>query len=213
MKGNLRLCLYLALATLVVPACRAGAGMEDTATNGSSTYGLDALFSSGRWEPALISGPLFSPYGSPRARPTLNYITGGAQLGYMLDDARDRKHFFRGNFELVPEGSGAWVFGGEGHYLASGTLWLRYNVVPEHSRWIPYFQAGGGFTLTDANRFLVGENFNFNVDGAFGLRYLIASHWTMSLEYRYQHVSNADLSTHNVGINSQGPVLGVSYFF
>jgi opacity protein-like surface antigen len=213
MKGNLRYCLYLTLAVLTMPVCLARADGEGDATTGAPANDVDGLFHRGQWEPTVLSGPLFSPYGSPRARPTINYILGGAQLGYMLDDPRERKHFFRGNFELVPEGFGAWIFGGEGHYISGGTLWLRYNIVPENSRWIPYFQAGGGFTLTDANRFLVGENFNFNVDGSLGLRYLIASHWTVNLEYRYQHISNADLSSRNVGINSQGPVLGVSYFF
>ena len=44
-------------------------------------------------------------------------------------------------------------------------------------------------------------------------RYVLARHWSLDLEYRYQHISNANLAGHNLGINAHGPVLGISYFF
>jgi opacity protein-like surface antigen len=85
--------------------------------------------------------------------------------------------------------------------------------VPPGSRWIPYTQAGLGLTSTDIDRQIVGQPFNFNLDLGAGTRYLLSEHWALNLEYRFQHISNANTGTHNLGINAHGPILGVSYLF
>jgi len=105
------------------------------------------------------------------------------------------------------------VFNGTGTYVAGATAWLRYNFVPARSRLLPYAQAGAGFVFTDIDRNLLGQDFNFNLGLGVGFRYLISERWSLSLEYRYQHISNANLAHRNVGINAHGPVLGLSFFF
>lgn len=91
------------------------------------------------------------------------------------------------------------------------TVWLRYNFVPRQSRFASFVQAGAGLTATDLNRRLVGEDFNLDL-GA-GVRYRLSSHWSVNLEYRYQHISNANMADRNLGVNAHGPMLAVSYFF
>ncbi len=131
----------------------------------------------------------------------------------MLGDVKARA-WWRGNFEVAGEGFGSAIFEGPGGYIAGGTLWLRYNFVPKCScGFVPYFQAGGGGVSTDIDRGIVGQPFNFNLDLGVGVRYLAGRNWSISLEYRYQHISNADLGVRNLGINAGGPILGVSYFF
>jgi opacity protein-like surface antigen len=66
---------------------------------------------------------------------------------------------------------------------------------------------------TDIDRGLVGQPFNFSLDLGVGLRYFVTRRWSINLEYRFQHISNADLGQRNIGINAQGPVLGISCFF
>jgi hypothetical protein len=36
---------------------------------------------------------------------------------------------------------------------------------------------------------------------------------SVNLEYRYQHISNANLAHRNLGVNAHGPMLAVSFFF
>jgi opacity protein-like surface antigen len=120
---------------------------------------------------------------------------------------------FRGNFELVGEGFGSAIFEGSGSYIAGMTIWMRYNFVSQSWRFIPYFQGGLGLTSTDISREIVGQPFNFNLNLGVGTRYLFSEHWAVSLEYRFQHISNANTGEHNLGINAQGPILGVSYLF
>lgn len=182
---------------------------------------LDATVSSGGWrdhfdkgkhEAAVGAGVFFSPFGASKNRPTENYAGPLVQIGYMLNRP-DHGADWRGNFEVVGELSGAGVFEGKGNYLASTTLWLRYNVVPPKWDIVPYLQLGAGVSLTDIDHRIFGQAFNFNLDAAVGLRYFIKPDWSLNGEYRFQHVSNANMAEHNLGINAQGPVVSVSWYF
>ena len=172
----------------------------------------EALFHAGRYEATFTSGPMFSPFLATQNRPTINYTLSEFQLGYMLTDVK-HSGWFRGNFQIAGEGFAGGVFEGEGGYVSGLTVWLRYNFVPKDWRVVPYAQAGMGLTFTDIDRNMVGETFNFNLDLGVGARCFIAHNWSVNLEYRYQHISNANIGRRNVGINAHGPMLGLSYFF
>jgi opacity protein-like surface antigen len=173
---------------------------------------FDDFFQRGRFEATLTSGALFSPFIAIKNRPVINYSLSEVQLGYMLTDV-NHAGWFKGNLELVGEGFAGAVFEGRGSYISGITAWLRYNFVPENWRLVPFAQAGMGLTFTDANKIVVGETFNFNLELGAGVRYFVSQNWSVNLEYRYQHISNANISRNNLGINAHGPMLGVSYFF
>ena len=180
---------------------------------GAGSWEPERLFAAGRYEATLGSGVMFSPFLATANRPTINYTLTSLQLGYMLGDVRG-DGWWRGNLELAGEGFGSALFEGAGNYIAGGTCWLRYNFVPRRS-WglIPYAQAGAGLVGTDIDRALIGQSLNFQLGLAVGVRYLVSQNWSVSLEYRYQHISNANTGPRNVGVNANGPILGVSYFF
>jgi lipid A 3-O-deacylase len=203
------------VCALLIPASLAIArGSESREDEGPAAKPFPTqLFSQGRFETSLISGVMFSPFVYNHPRPTINYMLTGLQLGYMLGDTKG-DGWWRGNFELAGEAFGSLVYDGPGDFIAGGTVWLRYNFVPRAlPRWVPYVQGGVGAESTDITHDIVGQPFNFNLDLAIGLRYLITSNWALSLEYRYQHISNANMGEHNLGINADGPILGISYFF
>jgi len=199
------------LFLLLMPFASSGEGLGENAADEDSLF--ERFFERGRYEAGFTGGALFSPFVANRNRPTIDYTVTGLQLGYMLGDVK-RKGWWRGNLELAAEGFGNAVFEGPGGYIAGATLWLRYNFVP---RWspglVPYVEAGAGVVSTDIDHHIVGQPFNFNLDLGVGMRYFIARDWALDLECRYQHISNANLGRKNLGINSIGPVLGISYFF
>ncbi len=173
----------------------------------------ESLFAAGRYEASVTSGVLFSPFGPSRLRPTIDYTLSGLQFGYMPWDVKGNG-WWRGNFEAVGEAFGGRVFDGPGSYLAGGTAWLRYNFVPRNTPGlVPYLQGGVGAESIDVDRRIVGQAFNFNVSAAAGLRYFVGRNWSLNLEFRFQHLSNANMAPRNLGINAAGPMLGVSYFF
>jgi len=202
-------CVILLL--VMPPLGAAGQVLAESASDETSAF--ERFFDRGRYEAQFGGGALFSPFVATRNRPTIDYTTTYLQLGYMLGDVK-REGWLRGNLELAAEGFGNAIFEGPGGYIAGATLWLRYNFVP---RWslglVPYVQAGAGFVSTDIDHHIVGQPFNFNLDIGVGMRYFIARDWALDLECRYQHISNANLGRKNLGINSIGPILGISYFF
>lgn len=178
----------------------------------SDSFSADALFQQGQFEGSLNQGVLFSPFIATYKRPTINYTITEIQVGYMLTPFHD-EGFFRGNLELLGEGFGSGIFKGSGSFIAGCTVWGRYNFVRPGWRLVPFVQAGLGLTSTDIDHKIVGQPFNFNLNLGVGARYFLRPRWSLNLEYRFQHISNADTGPHNLGINAQGPVLGVSYFF
>jgi hypothetical protein len=172
----------------------------------------DSLFQRGRYEVSLSGGAMFSPIGADHGRPTLNYTLSGVELGWMLSDV-DHTSWLPGNLEVAGELIGGAAFVGPGNYLAGVTAWARYNFVPSRWRVIPYLQAGAGLEAIDMDSRLVGGKFAFNLNIAVGTRYLVARHWSINAEFLYQHLSNATIATHDIGINAVGPMLSVSYFF
>ena len=195
-------------------------GLQLAAASGSTEEGqpaemspTESLFAGGRYEAAVTSGVLFSPFGPSRLRPTIDYTLSALQFGYMLGGVHG-DGWWRGNFEVVGEAFGGRIFEGQGSYLAGGTAWLRYNFVPRNTSWlVPYLQGGVGAESIDVDREIVGQAFNFNVSAGAGLRYFISRNCSLNLEFRFQHISNANMAPRNIGINAAGPMLGVSYFF
>lgn len=195
---------------LLAGAWVARAGDPEPAGNG---YSADPLFQGGRHEVSLNNGLMFSPFLARANRPDLNYTLSEAQMGFMLSDVHDA-WWLRGNFEALAGVFGGGLFEGKGSYVSGVTLWLRYNFVfQENTRLVPYLEAGAGLSMADVDHYLLGETFNFNLDLSAGARYLLSDHWSVNLEYRYQHISNANLSSSNIGINAQGVALGISYLF
>jgi lipid A 3-O-deacylase len=185
--------------------------LADGETPGSEDF-APSIFCKRQYEFALNSGAVFSPFVATGGRPTINYTITEAQLGYMLSEIGGQD-WYRGNLEFVAEAFASGIFKGSGSYIAGGTLWLRYNFVPQNWRLIPFVQGGMGLTGTDIDRGIVGQVFNFNLEIGAGARVLLSRNWGASIECRYQHISNANTGVHNIGINSIGPVVGISYFF
>jgi opacity protein-like surface antigen len=171
-----------------------------------------SAFQQGEWELNLNGGALFSPFVDPARRHTVNYSYTAFQAGYMLNSPPSTG-WLRGNFELLGEAFGGKIFQGQGEYLAGATAWLRYNIVPPDSRFVPYAQLGAGVLWTDVDRRIESEDFNLNGDIGVGCRYFLSPKCSVNLEFRYQHISNGGLSKTNVGINAAGPIFGISWFF
>ena len=171
----------------------------------------ESHFHSGQWEGELGQALMFSP-ALGVSRPPVDYTFTDITAGYMLTDIHGQS-IWRGNLETLGSLFVGGIFDGRGNYIAGGTFWLRYNFLMPGSRFVPYAQAGWGLTESDLDRRIEGQNFNFNLDGAVGTRYLITATWSVNLECRYQHISNAHLARPNAGIDAIGPAISISHFF
>jgi lipid A 3-O-deacylase len=194
-----------------IAGLRAAEPTADTITS-EREESREAFFSQGQFEAALTGGALFSPFLADRDRPTINYSITEIQVGYMLTGIIGT-NWYRGNIEVLGEGFGSDIFQGPGNYIAGGTLWGRYNFVQPDWHIVPFVQGGMGATATDIDQQYVGQTFQFNLEIGIGARYLISPRWAVLAECRYQHISNADTGSHNIGINAIGPIVGFCYRF
>jgi hypothetical protein len=173
---------------------------------------IDDHFQRGLHEASAGAGVLFSNTVRKHDRPEVNYVLLSAELGYMLY-APSGDSFLRGNFEIVAEMFGAEIYGGPGNYIVGAGLLLRYNFVPKDCRWVPHVDFGGGGSAMDIPHSYDGKSFNFHINADAGLHYFIRPNLALNADYLFQHISNADLWSKNVGVNTSGPVFGVSLFF
>lgn len=90
---------------------------------------------------------------------------------------------------------------------------FRYHFATE-SRWVPFLTFGAG--VIEENFKGPGRpsaGFNFTPQIGPGLSYLLSGNMAVSLEWRFYHISNANIDTPNVGLNVGMWLLGVSMFF
>ena len=147
---------------------------------------------------------------------TLDLAVDSLRLGVMLSDPHGTG-FFAGNSEFLGEVFGGPIFQGAGSVHAGATLIIRYNFFRPGARVIPYFQIGGGGVYTDISEKgsdgLVSLPVEFNLQGGFGLRFMLNKQWSLLLEGGYRHISNASIKLPNGGVDQFGGQLGFGVFF
>ena len=99
-------------------------------------------------------------------------------------------------------------------YAGGLTGLLRYDLAMG-IRVLPFLEGGAGFLLStpqssDRSSQFRASQFNFTLQIGAGLRYLVSDHVHLQLGYRLHHISDANTTEHNPGINSHFVLLGIS---
>jgi len=113
---------------------------------------------------------------------------------------------------------GEAVLHGPESYFLGGALRMRLIFSLGNSRWALYADGGGGMGAVDSDDtpFGQGEDFAFCLLASGGVRFIVSDAWSVWAGFLWQHFSNADISEprrRNTGLDSLGPVAGVSYAF
>ncbi|MFN7140348.1 MAG: acyloxyacyl hydrolase [Limisphaerales bacterium] len=200
---------WLALLVLIsFDSAQAG----EPITSPDLRYDHNQFFRAGNFEVTAGAAVYFAPFVATRNRPRHEYAVALFDVGYMLNEVKEWG-IARGNFEVLGELFAGGVFSGKGNYLAGFTAWLRYNFVQPDWVIVPYAQLGAGASAMDFDQRFYGQVFSFNLGTAFGLRYFLRPEFALNAEYRFQHLSNANTARKNLGVNSQGVMIGASWFF
>lgn len=173
-------------------------------------------YQKGAWEFQALAGSYLDLHVF-KNQPRINYALESLRLGYMVTDLTGES-FLRGNFEILLEAFGGETFTGPGNYLVGGDLLFRWNFVQnQDQKLVPYFQLGGGGLYNDIGRdksqFIFGGTGEFMLHAGLGLRYRLNEKWALDGEIGYRHISDADTTKHNLGLNSLGAQVGFSYFY
>ncbi len=175
--------------------------------------------SKGSMETEFLGSYFHSPFNIGGGhRPEFDYAGADIRYGMVLSPILfDRSAVWRGDFEMLVDGFGDGVTKGFGNYLVGGSLLFRYNFFRPGSRFIPYIQLGGGGLHSDAaqvsNQRLIGADFEFLIEADLGARFRLNDRWSLLIEGGYQHISNADTASRNVGVNALGGRIGVGWIY
>lgn len=89
---------------------------------------------------------------------------------------------------------------------------LQLVLLPRH-RLQPFLSQAGGFVYYNGRVLSPGgSQFMYTVDLGAGVNWFTARHTAISLGFRYQHLSNANISHHNPGGDAQTIYVGFSRF-
>lgn len=91
---------------------------------------------------------------------------------------------------------------------------IKYTFVAL-GRMRPYLEFAGGPFWTDLGGQIPEEStqFNFIVTGGVGIAWFITSQTSLTIGYRFHHISNAGTHYPNLGLNSSLPFGGFSFYF
>jgi hypothetical protein len=213
----MRLRRILPFLCLVSAAASAFAGPDEGKATVPAVIIQDPL-SKGVTEIELLGGYFHSPVTTGGGhRPEFDYAGGDLRYGIVLSPILFDHSLIRGNIEFLIDGFADGVTDGSGTYLTGGSLLFRYNFFHAGSRFIPYFQLGGGGLHSDAaedpTQRIIGSDFEFLLQADLGARVLLNDRWSLLVEGGFQHISNADTAARNVGVNALGGGIGLGWIY
>lgn len=129
-------------------------------------------------------------------------------------------YILAGPFKIVPIGVGTCLIGVKcGLGLAQETAYgggfnpfiVRWNFT-SGKRLAPFIELGGGVLFTNKDLPLQSSNVNFTPQAAIGMNIFTREKRAVSLDFRYEHISNAGLAKPNPGINTLQGGVGFHWF-
>ena len=164
---------------------------------------------SGPDQTEALFGMFVSPVWASDPRRTFNYAGAFVRDTWPLTLAgRQYDHW-----DWVGELFAADVVNGFGHTLAGPSLLVRrWYGSPAHP-WRLYVQGGFGVLYSDAYRDpsqqQLGEALEFKTSLGLGIQVPIRHRWSWSAELMFNHLSDAGLSSRNLGVTALGLAFGL----
>jgi lipid A 3-O-deacylase len=164
------------------------------------------------WDLGVWAGGGFSVPGGTKDTHTFN---GGVRLGKVLTGDH-LGGFLRGNFEwsadLMPLYYIWQPAPAQNAYAAAfNPLNLKWNFTSS-TRTVPYLELGGGVLFSNHAVPLNTSHVNFLTHATLGFQFFNSQRRAFAAGVRYEHISNAGLTTPNPGINTVQFQLGMNWF-
>jgi hypothetical protein len=132
--------------------------------------------------------------------------------GRILSRVKGQGHWYRGNWEARAELFGGSQFSPSDQWLAGMALHLRYDFATG-TRLVPFVDGGAGVAGTGIRGPDLSNIFEFDLQGGGGVHWFVRDDTALTLEVRYVHLSCAEISSPNLGVNGVLGTVGVSWFF
>jgi lipid A 3-O-deacylase len=133
-------------------------------------------------------------------------------FGYVVTDLHG-SDWLRGNLEVLLEPALIQLKSEKDSPTVGGLSGIARWIFMGGDRVRPYLEAGAGILVGDMDLVQTDCSVNFLLQGGPGLLFYLSETTSLTVGYRFQHISNAGACDANVGINSSAVYLGVTHFF
>jgi hypothetical protein len=164
------------------------------------------------WDIGIWGGGGFSVPGGTKDTHALNL---GVRLGKVLTGDH-LGSFLRGNFEWSGDLMPLYYIwqpapAKNAYGAAFNPVNLKWNFT-NSARTVPYLELGGGVLFSNHAVPLNTSHVNFLTHAALGFQFFNTERRAFTAAVRYEHISNAGLTTPNPGINTVQFQLGLNWF-
>jgi opacity protein-like surface antigen len=135
-----------------------------------------------------------------------------AHIGYVVTDAHG-PDWLRGNVEVLLEPAVIHLDSDDGSATVAGVSVLGRWVFSGVGRYRPYLEAGAGVLFGEVKLRQTNCSVNYLLQVGPGVMIFLSDTTSVTVGYRFQHISNGGACDENIGINSSSVHIGVSYFF
>jgi lipid A 3-O-deacylase len=134
------------------------------------------------------------------------------RFGRFLSDELGKNSWYQGRHEVFVELPLHVAVDHEGRIMTGAYLLGSYKFTGlAERRLFPYVFGGGGVLYVDLGLPDMGSRLDFNYQGGTGIQYLLREGFAVQAEYRYHHVSNANIAHPNEALNSSKFLIGISF--
>ena len=206
--------VVLIAAMVALPGFALNNGHASAADAADQPATYDSAFGFGKQSLGISGGyGLALPVGGTDApeMEDIEFVYVTPRWGIGITDPLGGRSWYRGNFELLVEGTFLYMLEPKRGIAGGLAPGLRYNFLTG-TRVIPFLHAGIGFIALDADLSRQSDGLNFILQSGLGLHYFITQRTALTGEWRFHHISNASIHDRNAGINSSLFMLGVTFF-
>jgi hypothetical protein len=134
------------------------------------------------------------------------------RFGRFLSDEMGKGSWYQGRHEVFVELPLHVAVDHDDRIMTGAYLLGSYKFTAlAERRFLPYVFGGGGVLYVDLLPGM-GSRLNFNYQGGTGIQYLVRKDLALMAEYRFHHVSNANIAHPNEALNSSKFLIGISFF-
>lgn len=133
------------------------------------------------------------------------------RFGLGLTDRLGADAWYHGNLELLVEGALLQAYEPKGGFAGGATLGLRWNFLAWRGI-VPFVELAAGIVDLEFDLDHQSDGINFTPQAGLGFHYWLSERTAFTSQWRFHHISNADLRDPNDGINDSLFLLGISFF-
>lgn len=118
-----------------------------------------------------------------------------------------------GLIKFVIEPFVSYIFEPQKNIEVGNNFAVKIGILDEGKIFQPYFKIGAGVVYFTEHVRQQSTQLNFTEYAGLGMNYSLTKNTAFTIEYRFRHISNANIKRPNLGLGTHIGLFGITYFF